>query len=231
MSTIVDRLWHGETAPVQCLHKGKLFGGGKSRKINPRCAVAMLVIIALFAQLSKRRPAKSMQFQCEHSAVLRLDLIDVRFLADSDLRSELDDRAALDERLEREVVVAGEGEAIAVRHSRMLIAQQAMFDELAHNLGASAMLEVGDGDDEFDWHDLVILHSHLDCGENAEALHGEIAEDVHAQLSHRLIAEAILAQLILSTKNGRYCNFYDRRTESQGFNPFTVKASRQKTSG
>lgn len=110
----IDRLRHRKSATVQRRHVRELARRRDTRQVQPGGLVPASVIVALLLHVTEARATEPMQLQTQRLVIVVAHRVDVRLLADADLVAERGDRSAQRQRLERQVVVAGVGETVAV---------------------------------------------------------------------------------------------------------------------
>ncbi|KAI0565659.1 hypothetical protein FGB62_16g142 [Gracilaria domingensis] len=186
VARLAQRPGHWEVPGVQGAHKGVFLDGSQPGKVDPTGGLAVDQVVPLALDCAEGGAPQAVQLHGQMRGVRQLRVLvherlrgrddkHVGLLADAQRAAHGVDDAALDQRVEREVVVAHGGEPVAGVGLALAVQQLVLVDvlERAH---VAAVLEAGDGGNERDGHDLVVAHAHLHGGERAEVIVGEVAQ-------------------------------------------------------
>ena len=154
----------------------------------------LLDVIALALDGAERGSTEAMELQREGLSLLGDDFVDVGLLADADAPPDAFDGAAVDERLDGEVVVPERGETVGVVLA-VVVMHELVLEQVSDELERASVLQARDGVDELHRDELVVLHAHLHGDEDAPGVLLDVAEHLDVELHRRRLARMAVGGL------------------------------------
>ena len=187
VSVDVDGDGHGEAVIAERLHERVLLQRGEPGEVQPAgVRGGLLDVVALGLDRPEGGSTEAMELERESLAFFGDDLVDVGFLPDADAPPDAVDGAAVDERLDGEVVVPERREAVGVVLA-VVVMHELVLEQLADELVRASVLQPRDGVDELHGDELVVLHAHLHRDEDAPGVLLDVAEHVDVELHLRFV--------------------------------------------
>mmetsp|Transcript_37456 Transcript_37456/g.94108 ORF Transcript_37456/g.94108 Transcript_37456/m.94108 type:complete len:219 (+) Transcript_37456:1140-1796(+) len=171
----VDRLGYTESMFVQRSQKCILLLCGQTRHIQPRGTLAMLHVVTLGLDRTETHTAQTMELESVDAFIFGILGIgpgtnkDIRLFTNANLVSDASDHTSSTKCTKRQKVISKIGETIAIVLLAFVIDQLQLVTVRDGTLDA-ASLETSDGHDELSGNQVVVLHTHLDGGQNAERI-------------------------------------------------------------